>query len=319
MGIRTLSAALAVLAGLGPIAATAADTIPLIVKNTSNYYFAIVTAGARKAAAELGVDMPVLGPTSFSDIQAQIGILENAVSGKPLAIVIAPLEFSALGAPIEEAAASVPVVTVDSQADTNAVSAVVTTDNVEGGRKAAVALADALTQAYGAPEGKVATIIGFAGQSTFDQRIAGFKEKLAADYPKITLVSERIGDGQAATAVNVMTDLMTAQPDLRGVFAGDLVMGAGAAQAVVENGVQDEVMVVAFDSDEKLVDFLRTGGIAALIVQDPFRMGYDGIKAAYAVAKGQPVEAMIDTGVSIITKATMDEARSQELLSPKVQ
>lgn len=301
-----------------PLPADAQESIPLIVKSTSSYYFSIVAAGAKKAATEVGVRTPVLGPTSFSDIQGQISILENTVAAKPLAVVITPLEFSALGAPIDEAANSVPVVTVDSAADARAVSATVTTDNVEAGRQAAVALAQALTLTYGAAEGKVATIVPFAGQSTFEQRMSGFKEKLAADYPRIELVTERIADGQAATAVSITTDLLTAHRGLRGVLTADAVMGAGAAQAVLENSVQDKVRVVSFDNDEKLVELLANGGVAALVVQDPYRMGYEGIKTAYAVAKGKPIKKAVDTGVTIITQANMGNPRARELLNPKI-
>jgi len=299
--------------------AHAKDTIPLILKSTSNYYFSIVAAGARKAARELDIDMPVLGAASFADIQGQISILENAVSAKPAAIVITPLEYSALGAPITEAAAVVPIIAVDSAADSSAIAAMVTTDNVEGGRQAADALATAIAETYGKPEGNVAVILGASGQSTFDQRLAGFKEQLAVKYPGLKLVAERIADGQTTTAVNIMTDLLTAEPDLRGVFSSDLIMGAGAGQAVVENNVQQKVRIVAFDSDEKLVQLLRDGAIAALIVQDPYRMGYEGIKAAYAASKGEKVEEPIDTGVNIITKSNMDDPRSKELLDPPVE
>lgn len=318
MKLLISAASVAALLSFGA-AAQAEEVIPLIVKNTSNYYFSIVSSGAKKAAQELGVNVPILGPTSFSDIQGQIGILENAVANKPAAIVITPLEFSALGGPITEVAAEVPVVAVDSAADSDAITAMVTTDNVEGGRKAADALAAAVAETYGSSEGKVAVIIGLAGQSTFDQRLAGFKERLSAEYPKLTVVAERIADGQSTTAVNIMTDLLTANPDLRGVFAADFVMGGGAAQAVLENKAQDKVKLVAFDSTEELVKLLRDGAIAALIVQDPYRMGYEGIRVALAASKGEKVAPLIDTGVNIITKSNMDEPRSQELLNPKIE
>ncbi len=64
--------------------------------------------------------------------------------------------------------------------------------------------------------------------------------------------------------------------------------------------------------------FLKSGVISALIVQDPFRMGYDGVKTAYAASKGQPVNKRIDTGVTAITQATLDSARARELLNPKL-
>ena len=100
---------------LGQSAAFAADTvIPIIVKDTTSFYWQIVLAGARKAGVDLGVKVPELGATSESDINGQISILENAVAGKPAAIVISPTQFKALGKPIDEAAKSVKIIGIDS-------------------------------------------------------------------------------------------------------------------------------------------------------------------------------------------------------------
>jgi ribose transport system substrate-binding protein len=116
-----------------------------------------------------------------------------------------------------------------------------------------------------------------------------------------------------------MTDLITANPDLRGVFSDALFIGQGAGQAVAENKAGDRIKLVTFDSDQKLVKFLRDGAIAALVVQDPFRMGYEGVKTGFAASKGEKVEEKIDTGVTLITKENMDSPRSQELLNPKLK
>jgi ribose transport system substrate-binding protein len=113
--------------------------------------------------------------------------------------------------------------------------------------------------------------------------------------------------------------LITANPDLRGVFASNLIMGQGAGQAIAENKAADKIKLVAFDSDDKLVKFLGDGTIAALVVQDPFRMGYEGVKTAFAASKGEKVPATVDTGVNVITKENMNTPRSQELLSPKIK
>ena len=95
-------------------------------------------------------------------------------------------------------------------------------------------------------------------------------------------------------------------------------MAQGAGQAVAENKLGDKLTLIGFDSDGKLVKLLQDGSIYALIVQDPFRMGYDGVKTALAVPKGEKVAKDVDTGVNVITKANMTSARSQELLSPKL-
>ena len=301
---------------MGP--ASAADaTIPVIVKDTTSNYWQIVLAGARKAGKDLGVKVPELGAQSESDINGQITILENAVADKPAAIVISPTQFAALGKPIDEAAKSVKIIGIDSGADSKAFTSFLTTDNVQGGRAAADALAEGIKAKTGKAEGNVAVINSLPGVGSLDQRVQGFKEELKK-YPGLKLTQDKVADGQATTGLNITTDLITADPTLVGIFADNLIMGQGAGQAVAENKLGDKLALVAFDSDPKLVGYLGDGTIYALIVQDPFRMGYDGVKTALAASKGEKVEANVDTGVNVITKANMTTARSQELLNPKL-
>ena len=318
-GFGLLAAAAMLAAGLTVARpAFAAETIPIIVKDTTSFYWQIVLAGARKAGKELGLNVPELGAQAESDINGQISILETAVSGAPAAVVIAPTEFKALGKPITEAAKSVKIIGIDSAADSKAFTSFLTTDNVQGGRVAADALAAAISEKYGKAEGEVALITALPGVGSLDQRAKGFKEQLAAKYPGLKLVADKVADGQATTGLNIMTDLITANPNLRGVFASNLIMAQGAGQAVAENKAQDKIKLIGFDSDDKLVKFLSDGVIAGLIVQDPFRMGYDGVKTALAASKGQKVETFVDTGANLITKANMKEPRAQELLNPKL-
>ncbi len=315
---KTLFAALIVsVAAFGGPARAADTTVPVIVKDTTSNYWQIVLAGARKAGKDLGVKVPELGAQSEADINGQITILENAVSEKPAAIVISPTQFAALGKPIDEAAKSVKIIGIDSGADSKAFTSFLTTDNVQGGRAAADALADGIKQKTGKAEGDVALITSLPGVGSLDQRAEGFREELKK-YPGLKLAQDKVADGQATTALNIMTDLITADPKLVGVFASNLIMAQGAGQAVAENKLGDKLALIGFDSDDKLVKLLGDGTIYALIVQDPFRMGYDGVKTALAASKGEKVPVTVDTGVNVITKANMTSARSQELLSPKL-
>ena len=299
-------------------AADVKPTIPIIVKDTTSHYWQIVLAGARKAGKDLNVNVPELGAQSESDINGQITILENAVSEKPAAIVISPTQKAALGKPIDEAAKKIKIIGIDSAADSNAFTSFLTTDNVQGGRIAADGLADAIKAKYGKAEGDVALITAIPGVGSLDERAKGFKEEIATKYPGLKLVADKVADGQATTALNIMTDLITADPNLRGVFASNLIMAQGAGQAIAENKVADKIKLVGFDSDDKLIKLLTDGTIVALVVQDPYRMGYDGIKTALAASEGQKVEANVDTGANLITKENMNTPRSQELLDPKV-
>jgi ribose transport system substrate-binding protein len=319
--LGTAAAALVASAGLLPTApARAADvTIPIIVKDTTSFYWQIVLAGARAAGKDLGVTVPELGAQAETDVNGQVSILENAVSGSPAAIVIAPTEKDALGAPITEAAATVPIIGIDSAAASDKFSSFLTTDNVQGGRIAADGLAAAIAAKHGGKaEGDVALITNAPGAGSLEQRKEGFVAQLKEKYPGLNLVADKYADGQASTGLNITTDLLTANPNLVGIFASNLIMAQGAGQAVAENKAQDKVALVGFDSDDKLVSLLREGVISALVVQDPYRMGYDGIKTALAVSKGEKVEKNVDTGANLITTANMDEPRSQELLNPKV-
>jgi ribose transport system substrate-binding protein len=311
--------AIALVAGMAGVPAFAQDvTIPIIVKDTTSFYWQIVLAGARAAGKDLGVNVPELGAQAETDINGQISILENAVAGKPAAIVIAPTERSALGAPITEAAKSVPIIGIDSSAESDAFTSFLTTDNVQGGRIAADGLAAAIEAATGKVEGEVALITNSPNAGSLEERKKGFIEQLAAKYPGLKLVADKYADGQAATGLNITTDLLTANPNLVGIFASNLIMAQGAGQAIAENGAAAKVALIGFDSDDKLIGFLKDGTIDALVVQDPYRMGYDGIKTALAASKGEAVEKFVDTGANLITTANMDEARSVELLNPKV-
>jgi len=314
-GIALATASLAI----GPLPAMAqTPTIPIIVKDTTSFYWQIVLAGARQAGKDLNVQVPELGAQAETDINGQISILENAVAGSPAAVVIAPTERSALGAPITEAAKSVPIIGIDSSAESDAFTSFLTTDNVQGGRIAADGLAAAIKAKTGKEEGEVALITNAPNAGSLEERKKGFVEQLAK-YPGLKLVADRYADGQAATGLNITTDLLTANPNLVGIFASNLIMAQGAGQAIAENGAKDKVALIGFDSDDRLVGFLKDGVISALVVQDPYRMGYDGIKTALAASKKETVAENVDTGANLITTANMTEARSQELLNPKVK
>ena len=301
--------------------AQAKPTIPIIVKDKTSFYWQIVLAGARKAGRDLGVNVIELGADSESDINGQIRILANAVASLPAAIVIAPAQFAALGRPIDNAAQKTRIIGIDSDAGSSAFTSILRTDNLQAGRLAADILADAIKRSYADAEGDVATITSLSGVASLDQRAKGFTDQIKTKYRALDIVAHKVGDGQATTGFNIMMDLIADYPELRGVFVSDLLMAKGAAQAVAEkrtNKGGDLINFVGFDSDNSLVQLLQDGTVAALVVQDPFRMGYDGVKTALAASKGEHVPTNVDTGANLITKANINSARSQELLNPKI-
>jgi ribose transport system substrate-binding protein len=322
MNMKTLVMVAGIVAGLASAAPALAETKPtvaVIVKDITSPYWQAVLAGARKAGQDLDVTVSELGTQSESDANGQIDLLETALASNPAAIVIAPAQFSALAKPIEDAARKVKIVGIESAADTKAMISLLTTDNVKAGRIAAEALAVAITKTYGDTEGNVVIITAMPGVASLDQRAKGFKEVLAAKYRALDIVADKVADGKPTTALNIMKGLIANTADLRGVFASDPTMTQAVSQAVAENKSGDKINIVGVGSDEKLIKLLQDDAIAGLVVEDPFRMGYDGVKTALAASKGAQVPANVDTGAALVTKANMGSARSRELLNAKAR
>jgi ribose transport system substrate-binding protein len=320
--MKTLVLAAGIVAGIAFGAPARAQTEPkvaIIVNDLTSPYWQSVLAGAHKAGQDFRVDVVEFGAQSETGTNGKIGVFSKAVASKPAAIVIAAAQSDALLSAIDEAAKKLPIIGIESAADSKAMTALVATDNVKAGRVAAKSLAAAITKTYGDTEGNLVLITSMPGIRSFDERAKGFKEVIAAKYRALDIVADRIADGKATTVLQMTKKLIADTADLRGVFVSDPVMTPAVAQAVAENRSGDKINVIGVGSDEKLLRLLQEDVIAGLVVEDPFRMGYDGVKTALAAAKGEPVAAKVDTGVTVVTKANSGSARSKELLAPRIK
>ncbi|HEY4403581.1 MAG TPA: substrate-binding domain-containing protein [Xanthobacteraceae bacterium] len=320
--MKTLVLAAGIVAGIAVGAPARAQTEPkiaIIVNDLTSPYWQSVLAGAHKAGQDFRVDVVAFGARSETGINGKIGVFNQAVASKPAAIVIAAAQSDALLPAIDEAAKTIKIIGIEFAADNQAMTSLVATDNVKAGRVAAETLAAAITKTYGDTEGNLVLITSMPGIRSFDERAKGFKEVIAAKYRALDIVADRIADGNATTVLQMMRKLIADTADLRGVFVSDPVMTSAVAQAVAENRSGDKINVIGVGSDEKLLKLLQEDVIAGLVVEDPFRMGYDGIKTALAAAKGEQVAANVDTGVTVVTKANSGSARSKELLAPRTK
>lgn len=148
------------------------------------------------------------------------------------------------------------VIGLDSIVDWNSFKFFPKTDYVQGGRDAADVLAETIMAKYGKAEGDVALINSIPGVDSLDQLAIGFKKQITAKYPGLILVADKVGDGQAATASNIMTDLIRANPKMRGVFAPNLIAAYGVSQVIAEKNLVDKIKLISFDPDKtKLIKF----------------------------------------------------------------
>jgi ribose transport system substrate-binding protein len=308
--------ATSILAGLGFVAPAMTQTKPtisVIVKDTTSVYWQTVLAGARKAGQDLGANVAALGAQTETDVPGQIDLLKKAADSHPAAIVIAPAQSGALGTSIEEASKLVKIiVAIDSTTNTKALTSSVTTDEVQAGRVAADTLAEAITKTYADTEGDVAIITASPGAS-----VVGFREQVGKKYRALNVLPDQVAESQAANGANIIKDLVAGDRDLRGVFVSNALLAEGASQ-VAYNKSGDSIQYVVLGADDKLLKSVQDGTVAAPLVRDPFRIGYEGVKTALAAAKGEQVPPTIDIGTSVITKANMSSARSQQLLNPKI-
>jgi len=310
---KMMLAALAVSTAIGMNLAKAEDTVAVIVKATTSEYWQWVFRGAEDAGKQLGVKVDKLG-TPKDDAAGQISVLESAAGSKPAAIVISPTIFEALGDPIAAVtAAGIPVVVIDSGAKTDKYAAFLTTNNEAGGRAAAEAMAACVKERTGKTAGKVGYLTAMAGHESLDSRDKGFVEGMKA-YPDIKMVGNRVANNEEAEGMNLTADMLTRDPDLVGLFADNAQMGTGAGASISEQKLGSKFCLVAFDSDAGELEHLKDGSIYALIIQDPYMMGFAGVWYGYAAAHGVRLPKNVDTGVGTVTKANMDDPALAGLL-----
>jgi ribose transport system substrate-binding protein len=293
-------------------------TIAVIPKGTSHVYWQSVHAGAVKAARELGVDVIWRGPLREDDRDAQVSEVEGFVSRGISGIVLAPLDDSALVGPVKSAAASgIPVVIIDSGLKGEDFVSFVATDNLKGGRLGGEHLAALLKG-----KGKVVLLRYTEGSDSTNKREEGFLEAMKAN-PGIEVVSSnQYGGTDVEGAYKKSESLLSVYkaPDgglgVDGIFCPNESTTLAMLRVLQANRWAGKVRFVGFDASENLVKGLVDGQIDGLVVQDPVRMGYLGVKTIVAHIKGQPVEMRIDTGVQVATRANMGEPAMKELLSP---
>jgi ribose transport system substrate-binding protein len=292
--------------------------VAVIIKATNSEFWQAVLVGAQNYAKEHeGVTVTTNGPPSEADIDQQVSILEDTVSRAPSGIVISSTSSDATVPAIEKAmAAGIPVVTIDNKVKTDKVTSFLATDNVTGGKMAAQQMVEQLKAAGKPLKGKVALISSMAGVQVLIDRDSGFEQGLKAAAPDLTLMTPRYVNNDIFTAVNTAQDLILSNPDLVGVFADNNTTGSGVAKVLSETGKQDAIVAIAFDSDPQEVEALRSGALKALVVQDPYGMGYKGVDSVVKALAGEKLPAYVDTGANIVTKANMEEKTYKDLLDP---
>lgn len=286
--------------------------IAVIPKATSHLFWVSVKTGAEAAGKEFGVEIVWNGPAQETDYSRQIQILDSMVARHVDGIVIAATERKALVVSIDRAAAAgIPLTVFDSGVDTTNYVSFVATDNVEGGRLAGRTLGQLL-----GGKGKVAMIMNAPGSGSTMDREKGFTEVMAKDFPNIQVVATQYGMSDRAKAMSASENILTAHPDLDGIFASSEPSSVGAALAIKGRGVSGKVKLVAFDSSDGLLEDLKGGTIDAMVVQDPFKIGFEAVRTVVDKIRGKTPPKQLDLAARVIRKADLEKPEIKQLLSP---
>jgi ribose transport system substrate-binding protein len=301
-------------------AATKTIRVALVPKGTAHDYWKSVHAGGLKAEKELStpqskVELTFRGPEREDDRDQQISLVQNLVSAKYDAIVLAPLDNAALVTPVKAAKdAGIAVVVIDSglngEAGKDFVS-FVATDNRKGGAMGGKHLGDLL-----GGKGKVLILRYLEGSASTNEREEGFLEAIAK-FPEIKVIDpKRYAGATRATAQEAAENLLATNPDIAGVFCPNESSTFGMLLALRSKSMAGKVKFVGFDASDAAVAALGTKEVDGLVLQDPVHMGYLGVKTAVDHLRGVAQPASIDTGVVLVTPANMNEPAMKQLLAP---
>ena len=282
--------------------------IVFIPKSTSATFYLFLVKGAQDKAKELGYTIDYLGPATEADIAAQVDLVRNVTKKKPAGILLAALDSEALIPPVEEAmAAGVPVVMVDSGINSDVPVASIITDQYAGGFMAGEEMARLLGE-----EGLVADH-GIQAGSVSAGRSKGFQEAIA-EYANMEALETQWTDADSTKSMNITSDEITAHPELAGVFNA-CAASTGDAEAVKAKGLEGQVKIVAFDPSPEVLPLFDEGTIQAIIAQDPYQMGYEGVAALDAFINGETIENKnVELAPVLITPENVDSPEVQALL-----
>ena len=286
-------------------------TVTLVAKSTETEFWLSVFAGAEAAATEYNIKLNITGPETEEDYEAQNQMVADAVASGADALVFSAIDYENNAAAIDAAGqAGVKIVSIDSGVDSDQVGTYIGTDNYAAGRMAAQAALEGV-------EGEMVVGLVNYDESTANgqERERGVRDALAeSGRARVAASVTTLVEAERARADTA--DLLRNNPEINVVIAFNEPTSVGAARAVAGLRLADEVFLVGFDSNVATIDGLQEGYVDALIVQNPYAMGYLGVESAYRLLSGQggALETTVDTSTQIVNRGNLFSLDSQKAL-----
>lgn len=310
--IAACAAALLLLAGCQ---ASKKKRIAVVPKGTSHIFWLTVRAGAEAAGQKFGVEILWNGPPQETEYDRQMQIVDSMLAQHVDGLAVAAAERKALNRSLDRAAElGIPVTVFDSGVDSTNYMTFLATNNYEGGKMGARELARLVGGA-----GKVAIVMHAPGSASTMDRERGFEDVMKGEFPKIEIVARQYSMSNPSKGMAAAENILSAHPDLSGIFASSEPSSMGVALAIKSRGLSGKVKCVTFDSSDKLIEDLKGGTIDAMVVQDPFKMGFESVKTLVDKLNGVASPKQIDLPARLVKKEDLDKPDVRELLYPDVK
>lgn len=289
--------------------------IAVIPKATSHIFWLAVKAGAVAAGEQFGVDIEWNGPAAETDFARQIQIVDSMIARRMDGIVLAATDRRALTSAVDRAMSlGIPTTIFDSGLDSDNYTSFVATGNVEAGRLAGRELGRLLNG-----KGKVAMIQHVPGSVSTGDRETGFEEAIAKEFPGIQIVQKLYGMSDRSKALSAAENMLTAHPDLDGMFASTEPSASGAILALTGRGRNGKVKLVGFDVNDAMVEALRSGSLSATVLQDPFKIGFEAVKTVVDKLAGQTPPKRMDLPAVVVNAANLNNPELKRLVQPDLK
>lgn len=301
MRLRLFLGGLAIAAAAaGPSLADDPVKIGFITKFPVPFFATMEDAAKAYAAAHPGVEISFGQGTSATDIEGQIALIESMVTQGVQGIAITPVDPTVAAALDKAIASGVKVVLMDNNIpDWEGRTALATTDNYNAGRIAGEYLKSVLKNGD-----TLGILEGVPGVPSLDDRVNGMLEGLKG--VEVEIVGRGATNCTEELGISVAEDLLTANPDLKAIYAACGPPAAGAAQAIGNAAIaSDKIVLVGFDFCCGEAEALAAGVEDATVAQFPSRMAELGVDALVRAIRGEKVESLIDSGAALVTKDNM--------------
>ena len=274
-------------------------SVTLALSTQTNPFFVELRDGAQAKAEELGIDLDI--QDASDDAATQADQLRNAETSGADVVIVNPTDSDAVGSAVQSLNnADIPVIAVDRSSNSGEVASFVASDNVAGGKQAADALAKSIGE-----EGEIIILQGIAGSSASRDRGQGFEEGIAA-YPNIKVAAKQTANFDRTEGLNVTTNLLQANPNIKAIFAENDEMALGAIEALGARA-GEEVKVFGFDGTADGLAAVEDGKLEGTIAQQPDELGARAVEQAAAILDGGSAEEEVPVEVVTVTNDNVAE------------